>query len=103
MIVILLLVASHSTDEADSLNAALTNCLFATARTAHLQFQSVDQFQVTLERSCRGEEASARSAIVSILRGRGVARSAAERQIDETLRNGRAAVIRAYSYGSPNE
>lgn len=98
---LLMLLASQPLDRADQLNEALTKCLFATARAAHSRHQSPDQFRVTLANSCLAEEAAARAAVVSILVDRGQPRALAEKSIDDTLRNGREAVIRAYSFQPP--
>jgi hypothetical protein len=98
MLMPLLLFGAQLVARADELNAALTKCLFATAREAHAQGEAADRFRATLGSACLAEEASMRAAAVSILVRRGVARAAAEAKIDETLRNGRAAVIQAYSY-----
>ena len=103
MLLSLLLIVAQPVAEADSLNGVLTNCLFATARRAHGEAQSIAQFQVTLDGSCRPEESAARRSIVAILKSRGRTAAVAEREVGETLRQGRAAVIQAYGYGMAPE
>lgn len=101
MLLSLLLLVSDPIDRADRANEDLTKCLFATARAAHSQQQSLDQFRATLATSCLAEEQSARAAAVSILMDRGESQASAESKINETLRYGRSAVIRAYSFQPP--
>ena len=97
----MLLLVSQPLDRADRLNERLTKCLFATARNAHSENQSPDQFRRTLASSCMAEEQSVRDAAVTLLIARGQSRESAESTIDETLSNGRAAVVRAYSFDAP--
>ena len=101
MLLPLLMFASQSVDRADMLNEALTVCLFATSRSAAAQGQSLDQFRGTLSRSCIAEESAVRGALIPILVGRGQSSAAAERDIDQTLREARGYVLQAYSYQLP--
>lgn len=101
MLMAFFLYASQALDRADALNAALANCLFSSSRAARSQGVSPDQFRAMLQGSCLAEEALARDAAVSILIRRGSNRVTAEEKINDTLRNGRAAVIRAYSVAPP--
>ncbi|MEO6153447.1 MAG: hypothetical protein ABIT09_09885 [Croceibacterium sp.] len=101
LLVSALLFVSAPVEQADRANGALTGCLFATARAAHTRAETAAQFHGTLDRSCLSEEATARRAAVQILVKRGATRAEAEQTIDDTLRTGREAVIRAYSIGRP--
>jgi hypothetical protein len=97
MLLPLLLLGAQLSAQADELNAALTNCLFATAREAHSRGESADRFGATLDSSCRHEEARMRTAAVAVLVKRGTGRVSAEKQVDRVLQTGREAVRRAYS------
>lgn len=97
MILSLLLLASQPLDQADRLNAALTNCLFAVAREAHAHSIPAAQFSARVDQSCRAEEAAARTALISVLLARGMTRAEAIESTNSTRRCGRIALVRAYS------
>lgn len=101
MLLPIVFLASQALDRADALNETLTKCLFAAARAAGEEGQSADRFRARLRQSCLTEEASARAAAVSILMRRGLSRTEAEGNIDQALRQGRDAVLQAYSYREP--
>jgi hypothetical protein len=98
MIASFLLFTMQSVDDADRLNLALTKCLFATSRAAAARGESDEQFRTTLSMACLAEESSMRAVLTAILIDRGETRAAANVEDDETLQEGRRAVIRAYSY-----
>ncbi|HWC56325.1 MAG TPA: hypothetical protein VG434_05085 [Sphingomicrobium sp.] len=81
-------------DAADAANLALTQCGFATERSAHAAGLSVSAFEQKLTSDCAAEERRLRATSVRIFRARGSANPDVE--AEEMIRAGRQAMVDAY-------
>ena len=96
MLMTIALLAAGPMALADSANEALASCQFAAARAAGARSEPAAQFAVTLERSCRNEEDTARRTAIAAMINRGLSRTEAAQRIIEASRLARAAVLAAY-------
>src|SRR5690348_14681228 len=81
-------------DAADAANLALTQCGFATERSAHAAGLSVSAFEQKLASDCAAEERRLRDTSVRIFRARGSSNPDAE--AESMIRSGREAMVDAY-------
>jgi len=101
MIATLLTLAALATSpvqlaEADRRNQAFVACLFQTARAAHERAVPPAAFAALLDGACLIEQRPLRRLLITVLTAKGD-RSPAQ-TADDTIRNARAAVVRAYAF-----